>query len=345
MSLQLMKERVQQSGASLYDEQIKDAQDALAFGFDDDVSHAKQVFFWIPGDNPRKGEHLDVKLYDRKYSAANGNTQKFLTKHTDVVEVGDYIYNEKDNTYWICTESFNIDDVHFECKFTQCNWVLRWQRPDGTILEYPCQDINATQYNSGEAGNATMTLGSSQHMETVQATEDTLALASPKRFYIGRGNTIPYVVTQNDTTACYYGKGLCKITVMQDVNRDGIDRPDLGICDYISPTTPPENDDETTILSNNITGTISGNKTLKIGFERTYTANLVDEDGNVVEWSDDFSWNIADNIDVTSTENSNQIELLVEDEDLIDETFVLQVIRTNDGSVITEITITIKELM
>ena len=339
MSLQLMKERVQQSGVSLYDEQIKDAQDALAYGFDDDVSHAKQVFFWIPGDNPRKGEHLDVKLYDRKYSAANGNTQKFLTKHTNMVEVGDYIYNEKDNTYWICTESFNIDDIHFEGRFTQCNWVLRWQRPDGTILEYPCQDINATQYNSGEAGNSTMTLGSSQHMETVQATEDTMALASPKRFYIGRGNNIPYVVTQNDTTACFYGKGLCKITVMQDVNRDGIDRPDLGICDYISPTTPPEEDDKTTISSGTITGTISGNKSLKVGFAYTYTADLVDEDGNTVEWSDEFRWKVAGDIEVDLTENSNEVKLLVDDEDLVDSTFFLQVL--NGDSVITQIEITV----
>ena len=322
MSLQLMKERVQQSGASLYDEQIKDAQDALAYGFNDDVSHAKQVFFWVPGENPRKGEHLDVKLYDRKYSAANGNTQKFLTRHTDVVEVGDYVYNEKDNTYWICTESFNIDDVHFEGKFTQCNWVLRWQRPDGTILEYPCQDINATQYNSGEAGSATMTLGSSQHMETVQATEDTLALASPKRFYIGRGNNIPYVVTQNDTTACYYGKGLCKITVMQDVNRDGIDRPDLGICDYISPTTPPENDDKTTILN----GVISGSDSLKLGFTRTYTATVTGKDGNNISWSDDdFYWNIYPAKDVILNIDKNKVSILAEDESLIGNTIRIEV--------------------
>ena len=341
MSLQLMKERVKQTGTSLYDEQIKDAQDALEYGFDDDVSRAKQMYFWIPGVNPHKGERLDVKLYDRKNGAANGNTQKFLTKHTDMVEVGDYIYNEKDSTYWICTESFNIDDIHFEGKFTQCNWVLRWQRPDGTILEYPCQDINATQYNSGEAENSTMTLGSSQHMETVQATEDTMALASPKRFYIGRGNNIPYVVTQNDTTACFYGKGLCKITVMQDVNRDGIDRPDLGICDYISPTIPPEEDDETTILSGAISGTISGNKNLKVGFERTYTASLVSEDGNEIEWSDDFSWNISNSVEVTLAVNGGEIGLLVEDEDLIDTSFALQILDNKDGLVITEITITV----
>ena len=72
---------------------------------------------------------------------------------------------------------------------------------------------------------------------------------------------------------------------------------------------------------------------------------MVDEGGNTVEWSDDFSWNIVSDFEVSSTENGNQIELLIEDEDLIDETFMLQVVRVEDGFVITEITITIKELM
>ena len=53
-----MKERIKQSGTSLYDEQIKDAQDILAYGFQDDVSCAKHIFFWIPGEKPQKGLSL-----------------------------------------------------------------------------------------------------------------------------------------------------------------------------------------------------------------------------------------------------------------------------------------------
>ena len=126
MSLRLMKERIKQSGTTLYDEQIKDAQDILAYGFQDDVAYSKHIYFWIGGAEPQKGEHLDMKLYDRKYSSANGRTQKFLTKHTDKVDIGDYIYDEKEGTYWLCTESYNINDVHYEGKLTECNWYLRW---------------------------------------------------------------------------------------------------------------------------------------------------------------------------------------------------------------------------
>ena len=117
------------------------------------------------------------------------------------------------------------------------------------------------------------------------------------------------------------------------------DGREVWICNYTEPTTPPEEDDETTISSGTITGTISGNKSLKVGFARTYIANLVGEEGNTIEWSDEFRWNIVGDIEVGLTENGNKVELLVEDEDLVDSTFFLQIL--NGNSVITQIEITV----
>ena len=343
MSLQLMKERIKQSGTTLYDEQIKDAQDILAYGFQDDVSYSRHIYFWIGGAEPQKGEHIDIKLYDRKYSSANGRTQKFLTKHTDKIDIGDYIYDEKEDTYWLCTESYNINDVHYEGKLTECNWYLRWQRADGVIVEYPCQDLNSTQYNSGESGNATITLGSAQHMETVQANEDTLALASPQRFYVSRNHTIPFVVTQNDSTALNYGtKGICRITVTQDVIRD-VDRPDLGICDYreidtdtpSDPTTPPENPDEMTDLR--VVITFKGSQELKIGgTTKTLTGSFVDLDGNAT--TDVGVWEVI-TIDellpyLEYTIDGNTLKIKVLDTDLIDSK-VRIMLSSADGTVST----------
>ncbi len=347
MSLQLMKERIKQSGVSLYDEQIKDAQDILANGFIDDVSCAKHIFFWIAGENPQKGNHIYIKFYDRKYSSANGNMKSFLTHNNDKIEVGDYIYDEEENTYWICTESFHVDNIHYEGKFTQCNWFLKWQRSDGTILEYPCLDLNSTQYNSGESGNSTLKLGSAQHMEKVQANSDTIPLASPQRFYVSRDNSIPYIITQNDTTAINYGKGICNITVTQDVKREDKDRPDLGICDYIDPSTPlppsPSNPDETTV---SISAAIQGKKELKCGFPRSYSAVLSDEDGNAIDWNDTlYRWNVVSDFDVGQTVNGNQIELYVEDDSLIGESFLLQLIKSDGNFVITEIEIIVVDIV
>lgn len=321
-----MKERIKRSGKSLFDEQIKDAQDILADGFTDDVSCAKHIFFWIAGENPQKGDHVYVKFYDRKYSSANGNMKSFLTHNNNKIEVGDYIYDEEENTYWICTESFHVDNIHYEGKFTQCNWCLRWQRPDGTILEYPCLDLNSTQYNSGESGNNTLKLGSAQHMEKVQANSDTISLASPQRFYVSRDNSIPYVITQNDTTASNYGKGICNITVTQDVRREDKDRPDLGICDYIDPSSPlpptPSKPNETTDLR----CVISGNTNLKNGYSRSYTVTFSDKDGKAIDWQEvNYQWNVVAEFEVEQTIVNNKITVRVKNEDLIGSSFLLSV--------------------
>lgn len=342
MSLQLMKERIKQSGVSLYDEQIKDAQDILANGFTDDISCAKHIFFWIAGENPQKGDHIYIKFYDRKYSSANGNMKSFLTHNNDKIEVGDYIYDEEENTYWICTESFHVDNIHYEGKFTQCNWHLRWQRPDGAILEYPCLDLNSTQYNSGESGNNTLKLGSAQHMEKVQANSDTISLASPQRFYVSRDNSIPYVITQNDTTASNYGKGICNITVTQDVRREDKDRPDLGICDYIDPSSPlpptPQPPDETTDLR----CMISGNTNLKNGYRRIFTVTFWDENEVEIDCCNiNFKWNIINDPGLTIKQYNNKIELFSSNEDLVESSFLLQIIV--EDNILTELKITIIE--
>jgi len=285
-----MKERIKQSGKSLYEEQIKDAQSILMDGFVDDISCAKHIFFWIAGENPRKGDHIYIKFFDRKYSTANGNIKSFLTHSNDKVEVGDYIFDEEENTYWICTESFNVDNIHYEGKFTQCNWHLKWQRSDGIILEYPCLDLNSTQYNSGESGNNTLKLGSSQHMERVQANSDTISISSPQRFYVSKDNSIPYVVTQNDSTANNYGKGICNITVSQDVRHEDKDRPDLGICDYIDLLYLPlttQSPNETTDLYDqkyHIKISYDGDNYLFVGGEyKIFTAVVTDIDGNIID--------------------------------------------------------------
>lgn len=167
-------------------------------------------------------------------------------------------------------------------------------------------------------------------MEKVQANSDTISLASPQRFYVSRDNSIPYVITQNDTTASNYGKGICNITVTQDVRREDKDRPDLGICDYIDPSSPlpptPSVPDETTDLS----AVISGNRSLRNSYERTYTVNFVDIDGNTIDWQKvDYRWNIAANFDVKQTIINNQMTVSVNDENLIGNTFLVQIITTN----------------
>ena len=235
--LDRFKKRMSHSGGSLREEYIFNTRELLKETFADDPSFTNYVYFWKLGLKEFHNESpVGIRLFGRTYSAANGVTVKFQSLHSTPVVVGDIIYDSKENEYLICTEAFNIDDISYKGKFTLCNWILKWQNKKGEVLEYPCYDMNSTQYNSGEQSNRNFTIGSSQHMITLPSDENTIALSSPQRFYLDKNmdNPTTFIVTQNDTTSHNYGKkGLVKLTVYESQNNTITDRPDLGICDYI----------------------------------------------------------------------------------------------------------------
>ena len=246
--LDRFNKRMSRNGGSLREGYILSTRELLKETFADDPSFVPNIYFWRLGLKEYKHESpIDIRLFSRTYSAANGTTVKFQTLYNTPIIVGDIIYNEKENEYLICTEAFNIDDINYKGKFTLCNWILKWQTKDGRILEYPCYDMNSTQYNSGEQSNRNFTIGSSQHMITLPSDENTIALNSPQRFYLDKNavNPTSYIVTQNDTTSHNYGKkGLVKLTVYESQNNPETDRPDLGICDYIDIDVNIENTNE-----------------------------------------------------------------------------------------------------
>lgn len=235
--LNRFNKRMSYSGGSLREESIFNTRQLLKETFADDPSFMFGVYFWRLGLKEYVDETpIGIRLYGRSFSAANGVTVKFQTLYDTPVVVGDIIYDSKEDEYLICTESFNIDDIHFKGKFTLCNWMLKWQNKDGKILEYPCYDMNTTQYNSGEQSNRNFTIESSQHMLTLPCDENTVELCTPQRFYLDKAINSPntYIVTQNDTTSYNYGKkGLVKVTVYSHPINPETDNPDLGICDYI----------------------------------------------------------------------------------------------------------------
>ena len=243
--LKRFNKRMSLSGGSLREESIFNTRELLKETFANDPSYSLGIYFWKLGLKEYKRESsIEIRLYGRSYSAANGVTVKFQTLYDTPVVVGDIIYDSKSDEYLICTEAFDIDGINYEGKFTLCNWMLKWQKKDGTILEYPCYDMNSTQYNSGEQYNRNFTVESSQHMITLPSDENTIELCSPQRFYLDKAtiNPMTYIVTQNDTTSHNYGKkGLVKVTVYAHPNNTETDRPDLGICDYIDMSAGSEN--------------------------------------------------------------------------------------------------------
>ena len=336
--LSRFNKRMSLSGGSLREEGIFNTRELLKETFADDPSFVMGVYFWRLGLKEYKHESpIGIRLYGRSYSAANGVTVKFQTTYDTPVVVGDIVYNMNENEYLICTEAFNIDNIHYKGKFTLCNWILKWQKKDGTILEYPCYDMNATQYNSGEQSNRNFVIGSSQHMITLPCDENTVELNTPQRFYLDKATINPtsFIVTQNDTTSHNYGKkGLVKITVYEHPNNPETDRPDLGICDYIDVNALNqsfETEDDIAVMNimdnRRVSRAVIEHKTDVIksgGDSQIFIGKFYDDKGNEVE---DIvpSWTIVCDFSnaLQVKETNNCLSIGIDDDSYIDEEFKL----------------------
>lgn len=345
--LNRFNKRMSLSGGSLREEYIFNTRKLLKETFTDDPSFMSNIYFWRLGLKEYRSESpIDIRLFGRSYSAANGVTVKFQTLYDTPVIVGDVIYDAKEDEYLICTEAFNIDDMNYKGKFTLCNWILKWQKKDGTILEYPCYDMNSTQYNSGEQSNRNFTIGSSQHMLTLPCDENTIELSSPQRFYLDKATINPtsFIVTQNDTTSYNYGKkGIVRVTVYESQNNSATDRPDLGLCDYID------------INANNIIEDICCCRASKAVIEHStaiiksggdlqkFTGKFYDENDNEVtdivpHWT--IICDFSDRLIIEEIDNS--LSIGIDDDEFIDEEFKLILSDGNDKSNILSSTLVIK---
>jgi hypothetical protein len=306
-----MKTRVANGGSTLLDEQIKDAQNSLEYGFCDDVSYNPNIVFY------KTETSLPIKMHNQKVSASYGTVMSFLTTYDNPLDLGQMLYDTKRDEYWLCVESYDVAGVCHEGQLGKCMWWLKWQDDIGAIHEMPIIVTSASKYNNGEQKDEVMSIGSDQLMVFVQFNDDTCKLDRGKRFFIDekRDNPTVYELTRADTALyTFMGKGFMSMILTECAYTASEDDLKYGVCDYIPPATPPESNNETTVLN----GEILGSDNLSFGFMRTYTAKLTDNNGNAVEWNDDdFYWNIYPKTIATLDINKNKVNVLANDESII----------------------------
>ncbi len=324
-----MKERIKQSGISLYNEQIKDAQDILAYGFKDDVSYNPNIVIY------KTTKSVPIKIYDQKYNASYGVISKFLSPHIMPIELGEIFYDTKKNEYWLCIESYNVSEIHYEGKLGKCGRFIKWQENDGTIQEIPVITRNATQYNNGEYKDGIITLGSDQVLLYTQLNEHTCKLDHGVKFILDENKENPtvYQLTKPDTVDySYMGKGLISLMLTEYSYKPSKKELEMGVCNYFDPSTSflSKLDSDERVLLNAI---ISGVKKLKVGFPRTYTVNFINKNKDKIDWTEiDFKWEIISDFDIKTNIYENKIDILVNDENYIGSSFLLKVIVENNIS-------------
>ena len=282
-----MKMLIDNKGGNTRQSKINDGKLLMNNQLMTDPSYNPNMVFWQFGVDVDDLESVPIKTFNEKYSAANGINLQFDALIDSPIVVGDLLYDKRRNLYWICIESFDRDEILCAGKLVRCNYIMKWQDENTNIFEYPVFEINSTQYNSGEFSDKTMTLGSSQHLITAIADKNTIALNHGHRFFWDRNTVDPTVfkLTQNDTTAMNYDKGLVKITVTEDQYNPKTDSIENWLCDYFKVST--------------VTITYSGNPTIRVGGTKTLK----------VDTTETVTWSVESDIGANITPDGNSVKV------------------------------------
>lgn len=316
MSFDKMKSLIDLQGGSIRKAKIKDGQRLMLNQLKTDPSYQEEFFLWEFGKD--EDINVPIKTFNEKHSEAAGFTRQFNCLICDRLEIGDVLHDQKEDLYWIVYESYNRDDILCAGLLKRLNVWIKWQNEDGDIFEYPAFDINSTQYNSGITQSNTMVLGTTQHQLTITADENTIALMRDKRFFLDRNKTNPTVfkISQNDTTAYEYDKGILKITLAEDefnVQEDSIEH---WLCNYKEKVEP---------IIQPVEITYSGEPIIRIGSRKTFHTVVP------VTFSLDYDTALEGKLTLTIVDDTSCKVAVASDQRIVNEIFKV-VATDNDGN-------------
>lgn len=245
------------------------------------------------------------------------NTQLKSMERTILVPIGtlhsgDYIFFEDE--YWIVDGRPGNNKSYEKATLKECQYKLRWQKDDGTIVERWANLTSSSKYDVGENGNNTIILASNNYSIIIPNDNDSMTLDG-KRVFIDLSD-IPekvFKITRNDDVLFAHGSHGGTLNLIADkveLNKE-TDNQELRLCDYIDfPTTPPSNPDETADLWH----MELEYSTLKIKpLDKDYTIIAHLYDGNNAEITDsiEYEWTVESNIDLYLTHKANSNVLTI----------------------------------
>lgn len=240
------------------------------------------------------------------------------------LKAGMYILFE--DRYWLITGYPGNNKIYEKATMILCQYKLRWQDDSGKVIERWANFTSASKYDTGHSGNQTIMLTSNNFTIWIPEDDDSATLDT-RRVFIDRDEVHPtkvFEITRSDDVLYLFGEehgGILSFIADKDELNLSVDRPDLGLCDYKEPAPLPPDPDETTDLS----AVISGNNKLKCGFDRDYIVEFKNTHGDIQQ-NVEFTWNVISDFDVKQTVKDDLLTLLVDDENCIGSSFLLQVI-------------------
>ena len=268
----------------------------------------------------------------------------------NTVKDGMYILFE--NGYWLINGFPGTNGIYQKATMFLCQFRLAWQNPEGQIVErWACAE-DFTKYSNGLKQNNVLIIGDNQYGLILPVDYETKRLKRDMRFSIDFEDSDEpdiYKLTNRkaklaDNSYTGYGGTMIATMSLDNFNKSNDkkikmdDGREIWICNYKNPNT--------TILSppstpmTDINTVILGSNKIKLGIPRTYTVSFMNKDKQFIDCNTiNFKWNVLANFEVEQHIYENKIDLLINNENYIDNSFVLQVII--DGEIATENNITI----
>ena len=263
------------------------------------------------------------------------NTQLKSMERTILVPIGtlhsgDYIFFEDE--YWIVDGRPGNNKSYEKATLKECQYKLRWQKDDGTIIERWVYLTSSSKYDVGENGNNTIVLTSNNYLITIPNDEDSMTLDG-KRVFIDLSD-IPekvFKITRNDDVLFAHGSHGGTLNLIADkveLNKE-TDNQELRLCDYIDSTPTPPSEPTTPDETEDLSAEITFKGDLQCGYWNVYTVNFTDKNGNAVDWNTaNFTWNVVSTCgienDIEQYGQDNKIRLKIDDDTYVGEKFTLQ---------------------
>ena len=255
--------------------------------------------------------------------------ERIILTPIGTLRAGMYVFYE--NVYWLVTGYPGNNGIYEKATLTLCQYKLKWQIDNGDIIERWANLTSASKYDIGENGNQTITL-SSNNFTILIPEDDMSATLDQKRVFIDRDIHNPrkvFRITRSDDVLYLYGTehgGILSFIADKDELNLEVDRPDLGLCNYIA-----KGNDSNISFDETVISSISGEPELRISRYRIYTVEFIDSNKNIVGGVP-FKWNIISDFPMDYQISGNEIRLKEDDENYVGFTFKLQVIDDNKKS-------------
>ena len=192
--------------------------------------------------NSDSSEILNFRAVVQNNTSDNktNTTDRQVITYIGTLKCGDYILYDG-NVYMVISFVGN-NKIYEKAIVELCNYTLKFQSTDGTILSYPCVTDNRVQ-GTGDTDTKVMTLPAGRKIILLPHDENTTLLRNDRRLFVDLHPTDPrpYEIDFVDSTKFNYGdKGLLEVYVTEGALNLSTDRVDLGICNYFEPTIEPE---------------------------------------------------------------------------------------------------------